>query len=92
MQARRLDRAVDKLSPKLKDLQAAQDGTEINAWELERTIERARHLGDRRDAFERLRDFGRRALPRRHRPHVAAQDRFAHLAHLETHLRGDRRP
>ena len=56
MQARRLDRAVDKLSPKLKDLQAAQDGTEINAWELERTIERARNLGDRRDAFERLRD------------------------------------
>ena len=56
MQARRLDRAVDKLSPKLKDLQAAQDGTEINAWELERTIERARHLGDRRDAFEKLRD------------------------------------
>ena len=56
MQARRLDRAVDKLSPKLKDLQAAQDGTEINAWELERTIERARNLGDRRDAFEKLRD------------------------------------
>ena len=56
MQARRLDRAVDKLSPKLKDLQAAQDGTEINAWELERTIERAQNLGDRRDAFEKLRD------------------------------------
>ena len=56
MQARRLDRAIDKLSPKLKDLQAAQDGTEINAWELERTIERAQNLGDRRDAFERLRD------------------------------------
>ena len=56
MQGRRLDRAVDKLSPKLRDLQAAQDGTEINAWELERTIERARNLGDRRDAFEKLRD------------------------------------
>ena len=56
MQARRLDRAIDKLSPKLKDLQRAQDGTEINAWELERTIERAQHLGDRRDAFEKLRD------------------------------------
>ena len=27
MQARRLDRAIDKLSPKLKDLQRAQDGT-----------------------------------------------------------------
>ena len=56
MQTVRLDRAVDRLSPKLKDLQAAQDGTEINAWELERVIERAQHLGDRRDAFERLRD------------------------------------
>ena len=56
MQSVRLDRAVDRLAPELKDLQAAQDGTEINAWELERTIERARNLGDRRDAFERLRD------------------------------------
>ncbi len=56
MQTVRLDRAVDRLSPKLKDLQHAQDGTEINAWELERIIERARNLGDRRDAFEQLRD------------------------------------
>lgn len=56
MQTVRLDRAVDKLSPKLKDLQASQDGSEVAAWELERIIERAQHLGDRRDAFERLRD------------------------------------
>ena len=56
MQNVRLDRAVDRLAPKLKELQAAQDGTEINAWELERTIDRAQHLGDRRDAFEKLRD------------------------------------
>ena len=56
MQTVRLDRQVDKLSPKLKELQHAQDGTEINAWELERVIERCRNLGDRRDAFERLRD------------------------------------
>ena len=56
MQSVRLDRAVDRLAPKLKELQAAQDGTEINAWELERTIDRAQHLGDRRDAFEKLRD------------------------------------
>ena len=56
MQTVRLDRAVDRLSPKLKELQHSQDGTEINAWELERVIERAQHLGDRRDAFERLRD------------------------------------
>ena len=56
MQMVRLDRAVDKLSPKLKDLQNAQDGSEVQAWELERVIERAQHLGDRRDAFEQLRD------------------------------------
>ena len=56
MQSVRLDRTVDRLSPELKNLQRAQDGTEINAWELERIIERARNLGDRRDAFEQLRD------------------------------------
>ncbi|WP_428098027.1 DUF2493 domain-containing protein [Candidatus Rariloculus sp.] len=56
MQTVRLDRAVDRLAPELKQLQRAQDGTEINAWELERIIERARNLGDRRDAFEQLRD------------------------------------
>ena len=56
MQTVRLDRTVDRLAPELKNLQASQDGSEINAWELERIIERAQHLGDRRDAFERLRD------------------------------------
>ena len=56
MQTVRLDRAVDKLSPKLRELQSAQDGSEVKAWELERVIERAQHLGDRRDAFEQLRD------------------------------------
>ena len=56
MQTVRLDRAVDRLAPELRELQHAQDGTEINAWELERIIERAQHLGDRRDAFEQLRD------------------------------------
>ena len=56
MQTVRLDRAVDRLAPELKQLQRSQDGTEINAWELERIIERARNLGDRRDAFEQLRD------------------------------------
>jgi len=56
MQTVRLDRAVDKLSPKLRDLQNAQDGSEVQAWELERVTDRAQHLGDRRDAFEQLRD------------------------------------
>ena len=55
-QVRRLDRGVDRLAPKLRDLQNAQDGTEINARELELTTDRVRNLGDRRDAFEQLRD------------------------------------
>ena len=38
MQTVRLDRAIDKLSPQLKDLQSSQDGSEIGAWELERII------------------------------------------------------
>ncbi|MDE0129831.1 MAG: DUF2493 domain-containing protein [Gammaproteobacteria bacterium] len=55
-QVRRLDRAVDRLSPQLRDLQNAQDGSEIKARDLELTTDRARNLGDRRDAFEQLRD------------------------------------
>ena len=55
-QVRRLDRSVDRLAPKLRNLQNAQDGTEINARELELTTDRARNLGDRRDAFEAMRD------------------------------------
>jgi len=34
----------------------AWDGTEINARELEMTTHRAQNLGDRRDAFEQMRD------------------------------------
>ena len=55
-QVRRLDRGVDKLTPQLRDLERAQDGTEIKARELELITGRARDLGDRRDAFETMRD------------------------------------
>ena len=55
-QVRRLDRRIDKLTPRMRDLQNAQDGSEVKARELELTTDRARHLGDRRDAFETLRD------------------------------------
>ena len=55
-QVGRLDRAVDKITPKMKDLERAQDGTEVKAWELETLTDRARNLGGRRDAFETLRD------------------------------------
>ena len=52
----RLDRAVDRVVPEMKDLETAQDGTEVKAWELQLLTARAQNLGDRRDAFERLRD------------------------------------
>ena len=55
-QVRRLDRSVDRLTPQMRDLERAQDGTEINARELELVTDRARNLGDRRDAFEKMRD------------------------------------
>ena len=55
-QVRRLDRGVDRLAPELKDLQTAQDGSEVKARELELVTDRARNLGLRRDAFEKLRD------------------------------------
>ena len=55
-QVRRLNRGVDKLTPELRDLQSAQDGTEVKSRELELVTDRARNLGDRRDAFEQMRD------------------------------------
>ena len=55
-QTNRLDRAADKLMPELRDLQRAQDGTEIKSRELEMTIHRTQCLTDRRDAFEIMRD------------------------------------
>ena len=55
-QVGRLDRAVDRIAPEMKDLETAQDGTEVKAWELQLLTDRARNLGDRRDAFETLRD------------------------------------
>ena len=55
-QTNRLDRAADKLLPELRDLQRAQDGTEIKSFELELKTDRAQNLTHRRDAFETLRD------------------------------------
>ena len=55
-QTQRIDRSVDKLSPELRDLQRDQDGSEIRSRELELVTDRAQNLGDRRDAFEKMRD------------------------------------
>ncbi len=55
-QTQRIDRGVDRLTPELRDLQRDQDGTEIRSRELELVTDRAQNLGDRRDAFETLRD------------------------------------
>ena len=55
-QVARLDRTVDRITPEMKDLERAQDGTEVKAHELETLTDRAKSLGDRRDAFEKMRD------------------------------------
>ena len=55
-QVRRLDRGVDRLAPELRDLQRAQDGSEVKSRELELLTDRAQSLGERRDAFEQMRD------------------------------------
>lgn len=55
-QARRLDRAIDRITPEMRDLQKAQDGTEIKSRQLELATDRAQNLGGRRDAFEKMRD------------------------------------
>ena len=56
-QVQRLERAVDRIVPEMRDLERSQDGTEVKAWELEMLIDRAQNLGDRRDAFEKMRDL-----------------------------------
>ena len=55
-QTQRLDRTADRLLPEMRDLQRAQDGTEIKSRELELVTDRAQNLGSRRDAFEIMRD------------------------------------
>ena len=56
-QVTRLDRAVDRIVPEMKELQTTQDGSEVKAHELELLIDQAQNLGDRRDAFEKMRDI-----------------------------------
>ena len=76
-QVARLDRAVDRIVPELKDLERAQDGTEVKAWDLELMTGRARNLGDRRDAFESLRDVAAEA----YRVHTGEVWRPRHGSH-----------
>ena len=56
-QVARLDRTVDRIAPEMRDLERAQDGTEVKAWDLQLLTDRAHNLGDRRDAFETMRDL-----------------------------------
>ena len=75
----RLDRAVDRIVPEMKDLETAQDGTEVKAWELQLLTDRARNLGDRRDAFERLRDTAADAYRAETGEYLASPQRIAYL-------------
>ena len=56
-QVQRLDRGIDKIAPGMKDLQREQDGSEIKSCELEHLTDKVQKLGDRRDAFEAMRDL-----------------------------------
>ncbi len=56
-QAGRIDRTVDGIVRRMRDLERAQDGSEVKAVELETLTGRAHDLGGRRDAFEKMRDF-----------------------------------
>ena len=76
-QVTRLERSVDRIVPEMKDLEKAQDGTEVKAWELEILTDRARNLGDRRDAFETLRDTAAEA----YRVHTGEVWRPRHGSH-----------
>ena len=76
-QVARLDRTVDRIAPEMKDLERAQDGTEVKAHELETLTDRARNLGDRRDAFETLRDVAAEA----YRVHTGEVWRPRHGSH-----------
>ena len=60
-QVTRLDGAVDRIFPELRDLQKDQDGSEIKANELELLTDRSQSFGDRRDAFEKMRDLAEEA-------------------------------
>ncbi len=51
-QVRRLGRGIDRLTSELR----TQDGSEVKAHNRELVTDRARNLGDRRDAFEQMRD------------------------------------
>ena len=55
-QTQRLDRALDRMEPELRDLQRAQDGSEVKSLELERLTDKAHNTADRRDALEIFRD------------------------------------
>ena len=55
-QTQRLDRALDRMEPDLRDLQRAQDGSEVKSRELEMLTDRAHNTADRRDALEIFRD------------------------------------
>ena len=63
-QMTRLDRAVDRITREMRDLEHAQDGTEVKAHELETLTDRVRNLP--RADCQRRRDY----VPARRRKNV----------------------
>ncbi len=55
-QMQRIDRDIDRFTPRIKELQSAQDGTEVKAVELEQLTEHVKNLNGRSDAFAAVRN------------------------------------
>ena len=91
-QVQRLDRGIDKIAPEIKDLGQEQDGSEIKSRELELLTDRVQNLGDRRDAFETMRDHADRGIPHQDRRYLTPAQRVAQQPDRQTHLGRHRRP
>ena len=76
----------------MRDLERAQDGTEVKAWELQLLTDRAHNLGDRSDAFETMRDLAADAYRVETGNTLASAPRIAYEPDRQAHLGRHRRP
>ena len=91
-QIQRLDRGIDKIAPEMKDLQREQDGSEIKSCELELLTDRVQNLGDRRDAFETMRDLAAEGYRTETGDTWRPRNGSHSSSDRQTHLRRHRRP
>ena len=89
--ADRVERELDGNEQAQKRSQKDQDGSEIRSVELERLLAEGLTLMERRNAFEAMRDGGRRALRDAHRLRLATAGRIDGEP-PRAHLGDDRQP